>query len=93
MLMPALSNGVALSAMQTVRRSGRPPRATRAIHPHRLGGRAAVDAAAASLPRLRDRVDPAGVGEPKRLVVLTAAGYAYERTDGVAVAPITCLGP
>ena len=47
----------------------------------------------ASLLRLRDRVDPAGVGEPKRLVVLTAAGYAYERTDGVAVAPITCLGP
>lgn len=59
----------------------------------KLGGRAAVDAAAASLLRLRDRVDPAGVGEPKRLVVLTAAGYAYERTDGVAVAPITCLGP
>ena len=59
----------------------------------KLGGRAAVDAAAASLLRLRDRVDPARVGEPKRLVVLTAAGYAYERTDGVAVAPITCLGP
>lgn len=59
----------------------------------KLGGRAAVDAAAASLLRLRDRVDPAGVGEPKRLVVLTPAGYAYERTDGVAVAPITCLGP
>ena len=59
----------------------------------KLGGRAAVDAAAASLLRLRDRVDPAGVGEPKRLVVLTAAGYAYERTDGVAVTPITCLRP
>ena len=58
-----------------------------------LGGRAAVDAAAASLRRLRDRTDPAAVGEPKRLVVLTATGYAYERTDGVAVAPITTLGP
>ena len=59
----------------------------------KLGGRVAVDAAATSLRKLRDRIDPAGVGEPKRLVVLTAAGYAYERTDGVAVVPITSLAP
>lgn len=59
----------------------------------KLGGRAAVDAAAASLCRLRDRIDLTDVGEPKRLVVLTAAGYAYERTDGVTVAPITTLAP
>lgn len=59
----------------------------------KLGGRAAVDAAASSLLKLRDRVDPAEVGEPKRLVVLTATGYAYERTDGVAVVPITSLAP
>ena len=59
----------------------------------KLGGRAGIDAAAASLTRLRDRVDPSDVGEPKRLVVLTAAGYAYERTDGVAVVPITGLAP
>ena len=59
----------------------------------KLGGRAAVDAAAASLRRLRERIDPAGVGEPERLVVLTATGYAYERTDGVAVVPLTALGP
>ena len=59
----------------------------------KLGGRAAVDVAAASLRRLRDRIDPAEVGEPRRLVVITATGFAYERTDGVAVAPITSLGP
>ena len=59
----------------------------------KLGGRAAIDAAAASLSKLRDRVDLAQTGEPKRLVVLTATGYAYERTDGVAVVPITNLGP
>ena len=59
----------------------------------KLGGRVAVDTAAASLRRLRDRIDPAEVGEPKRLVVLTATGYAYERTDGVVVVPITSLAP
>ena len=59
----------------------------------KLGGRVAVDAAAASLRKLRDRIDPAEVGAPKRLVVLTATGYAYERTDGVAVVPITSLAP
>lgn len=59
----------------------------------KLGGRAAIDAAAASLLKLSDRIDPAAVGEPKRLVVLTATGYAYERTDGVAVVPVTSLAP
>ncbi len=59
----------------------------------KIGGRVGVDAAAASLRKLRDRIDPAEVGEPKRLVVLTATGYAYERTDGVAVVPITSLAP
>ena len=60
----------------------------------KLGGRAAVEAAAASLVKLRDdRIDPTRVGDPRRLVVITATGFAYERTDGVAVAPITALGP
>ena len=52
-----------------------------------------VDAAAESLRKLRERIGPAEVGKPERLVVLTATGYAYERTDGVAVVPITSLGP
>ena len=60
----------------------------------KLGGRAAVEAAAASLVKLRDdRIDPTRVGAPRRLVVITATGFAYERTDGVAVVPITALGP
>lgn len=60
----------------------------------RLGGRAAIEAAAASLTKLRDeRIDPERVDEPRRLVVLTATGFGYERTDGVAVVPITALGP
>ncbi len=60
----------------------------------KLGSRAAVEAAAASLTRLRDdRIDPSKVGAPRRLVVITATGFAYERTDGVAVVPITALGP
>ena len=37
--------------------------------------------------------DPTKVGAPRRLVVVTATGFAYERTDGVAVVPITALGP
>ena len=45
----------------------------------KLGGRAAVEAAAASLVKLRDdRIDPSRVGEPRRLVVITATGFAYE---------------
>ena len=59
----------------------------------KLGGRAAVDAAAESLRRLSDRVDPDVTGAPQRLVVITSGGYAYERTDGVCVVPITTLGP
>ena len=59
----------------------------------KLGGTAAIDEAASNLLRLRDRVDTSLVGEPKKLAVLTAFGYAYDRPDGVAVVPITTLGP
>ncbi|WP_419552632.1 ATP-binding protein [Candidatus Poriferisodalis sp.] len=59
----------------------------------KLGGADAVDAAAGSLLKLRDRVDTSVAGEPAKLVVITATGYAFERDDGVAVVPITTLGP
>ncbi len=49
--------------------------------------------AAAALLRLRAKVDIAKAGEPAKLVVVTGGGYAYERDDGVAVVPITLLGP
>ena len=59
----------------------------------KLGGRDAIDKAAASLLRLRTRVDSASQGSPSRLIVVTATGYAFERPDGVCVVPITSLGP
>lgn len=59
----------------------------------KLGGTDAIDEAASNLRRLRDRVDTAVVGQPAKLVVVTAFGYAYDRPDGVAVVPITTLGP
>ena len=59
----------------------------------KLGGVEATDAAARSLLKLRDRVDTGAAGMPAKLVVVTVGGYAYERADGVAVVPITLLGP
>ena len=53
----------------------------------KLGGRFAIDAAASSLHKLRNRIDTSEAGQPKRLIVLTATGYAYERTDRVTVVP------
>ena len=59
----------------------------------KLGGSKAIEKAAASLIRLRDRVDSTAQGDPARLIVVTATGYAFERPDGVCVVPITALGP
>ncbi len=58
----------------------------------KLGSRQ-VDAAAATLLRFRDVVDTSRVGEPAFLAVVTAAGYAYTRPDGVHVLPVGTLGP
>lgn len=59
----------------------------------KLGEGASVDAAAASLLKLQGRVDTERMGEPAKLLVITATGYAHERSDGVAVAPLMLLGP
>ncbi len=59
----------------------------------KLGGGEAVDAAANSLLRLRDKVDARRVDQIAGLVVVTATGYGYTRPDGVRVAPVTALGP
>lgn len=56
-------------------------------------GSARVDEAAAALLKFADRVDTARCGEPTRLGVITATGYAYTRPDGVAVIPVGALGP
>ncbi|MCL2464406.1 MAG: DUF4143 domain-containing protein [Micrococcales bacterium] len=56
----------------------------------KLGGAAAIDAAAAALRRLdQDRV---GV-RAAALVVVTAGQYAYRREDDVWVVPLACLAP
>ena len=59
----------------------------------KLGGAAAIDRAARTLRRLRGKLDRAKTGDPAKLIVITAGGYAYERPDGVAVVPITSVGP
>ena len=59
----------------------------------KLGGTAAIDRAARTLLRLHDKLDRARTGDPAKLMVITAGGYAYERPDGVCVVPITALGP
>ena len=59
----------------------------------KLGGAAAIDKAARALRRLTDKLDRAKTGDPAKLVVITAGGYAFERPDGIAVVPITSLGP
>ena len=59
----------------------------------KLGRPAAIDGAASALARLRDVIDSDRMPEPSKLLVITATGHAYERPDGVAVAPLTMLGP
>lgn len=43
--------------------------------------------------RACEQIDASRVGEPAKRLVITAAGYGYERPDGVTVLPITALGP
>ena len=59
----------------------------------KLGSGARIDEAARSLRRVCDQIDASKVGEPVKKLVITAAGYGYERPDGVSVLPITALGP
>ena len=59
----------------------------------KLGGEEGIEHAARSLLRLRDKVDITRVGEPSKLLIVTATGYGYDRPDGTTVLPITTLGP
>ena len=56
-------------------------------------GKGAIDSAAKHLLMLKDRVDLEQEGDPAFLAVVTYAGFAYRRGDGVFVIPIGCLGP
>ena len=59
----------------------------------KLGGGSAIEKAMDSLRAVRSRVDTARRGDPARLIVLTAFGPGYQTDDGVAVVPLTALGP
>lgn len=52
-----------------------------------------TDAAAKSLLRLSERADLRAIGAPRVLGVIVSSGYGYRREDGVAVIPVTALGP
>lgn len=58
----------------------------------KLGGETAVEHAAASLHKLRNKVSDRRLDSPSNLVVVTATGYGYRRPDGVQVVPLTTLG-
>lgn len=46
---------------------------------------------AATLKKLRKKIETAGMKSPEFLLVITATGYAHRREDGVYVVPIGCL--
>jgi predicted AAA+ superfamily ATPase len=50
-----------------------------------------IEIAAEHLKILRSRIDANKMREPSFLLVLTAAGLAYRRADGVYIVPIGCL--
>ena len=56
-------------------------------------GAGRVDEGARNLLKFAARVDQAVCGAPSALAVIVAAGYGYQRPDGVGVVPITALGP
>jgi len=58
----------------------------------KLGG-GLVEEGADDLRRFISRIDTKRCGEPALLAVITATGYAYTRPDGIAVIPLTLLGP
>ena len=49
--------------------------------------------AAATLLRVAESIDTSKAGPRAAQLVITPAGYAHTRPDGVAVAPIGSLGP
>jgi predicted AAA+ superfamily ATPase len=54
-------------------------------------GFGAADEAASSLKKFSATIDQDKVGKPLALTVVTGAGFAHRRTDGVSVVPVNCL--
>ena len=59
----------------------------------KLGSDEGVMEGIESLRQLRDRVNTKRMGDPAKLAVITATGVGVELPDGIAVIPITTLGP
>ena len=58
----------------------------------KIGGERLIDDGAASLKKLRDKIDTTAMKKPSFLMVLTGIGnLAYRREDGIFVVPIGCL--
>lgn len=56
-------------------------------------GASYIEEGAHNLHRLANKLDVSVMGSPAFMMVITPGGYAYQRDDGVLVAPITCLAP
>jgi predicted AAA+ superfamily ATPase len=55
-------------------------------------GQKQIENAAANLLMIAKKIDTEKMGEPAFLLILTGGQFAYQRTDGVWVVPIGCLG-
>lgn len=59
----------------------------------KLGGPRLIERGVEALRKLRESVHTGHAGEPRRLMVITATGRAFETADGIAILPITHLRP
>lgn len=60
----------------------------------KLGGDKLIEEGVANLLKLRNKIDTTKMNEPSFMMVITAVGkFAYQRKDGVYVAPVSCLKP
>ena len=58
----------------------------------KLGGDTLIESGARTLLKLAGKIDTEAMNAPSFLMVLTGTGqYAYRRSDGVCVVPISCL--
>ena len=58
----------------------------------KLGGDTLIESGARTLLKLAGKIDTEAMNVPSFLMVLTGTGqYAYCRSDGVCVVPISCL--
>ena len=56
-------------------------------------GESGIEKGASNLKKLRNRIDRGRMRDPSFLMILTASGVSYTRSDGIHVVPIGCLGP